>query len=1156
MITIYCTHVPIFFCDALIDMLYIMLNAVRRKLLILKFDLYIRNHYAIRNTLVPLFTMASFILMCANCKMYVYHYIIPLLLILCGDIELNPGPNIVMNENLSIYHINVRSLRNKVDIVSTHAGNYDIVAITEAKLDRTIPTKLITLSGFSEDSVYRRDNTINSGGICVQLSHKVHGARLLNFEEEELEILWLKITAHDKTLILGTVYRNPALSVAYWDKLHANISRVVDFYGSQSIVILGDLNEDLLNPRLHHLQDIIDTFALEQQISEPTRTTEHSATLLDPIICSPSLGVNGSQVLVPYCSDHCPVACYIKLEKPKTRSFKRRVWLFDRANWEYYRLLLSDINWNEIFESDCINTIVSEVTTCILECAGKAIPSKTIKYTNKDKPWINQDIKRQIQHRDTLYKKARKSGRAKHYDDFKKQRNKVVHLVRNAKKTYQQQIVNKMSEQRFSDKNWWRLMKTVINPDGGREWIPPLKYSNSDEMAFNDIEKAELLNQYFISVNKTDDENAIFPEVPLVEETLSNFQITIQDVHDAFKLIDVSKAYGCDDVNPRFLSNATETLVTVYFNIYTRCIDKHDYPTLWKQSSAVPIFKKGDKQLPSNYRPISLLSIGGKVFERIIHKKLYNHVRLHITPYQSGFLPGHSTTTQLLEIYHNIMQKLDNQEELVFTFFDISKAFDKVSHKALLHKLQTIGITGDALKLIENYLSGRKQKVVINGSSSSWKEIKDGVPQGSILGPLLFLIFINDIVQNIASDIRLFADDTSLYNFLNYLNDNIETIQHDINNLSEWAKKWFVKFNEEKTKLMVISRKLAPTDINLTMNNIPLSHTTTHKHLGLTLDNNGTWNQHISDIVQKANKKVGIMRNLKYTLNRKSLELLYKAYVRPVLEYADIVWDGIPEYLVERIEKVQIESLRIISGLTISCSLQNIYRETGFRPLSERRKEHRIIMMYKILNGHCPNYLLELIPPRLADRHDYPTRRRDNIIDFYCRTEAFARSFFPTTLKDWNALPVEVKQLPTLSIFKLEIRKRYFNTTIVPHWYYIGKRNVSVILCRMRNKCSALNYHLYINHVIDSPTCLNCDTNQNENVEHFFFDCMKYINIRHVFLDSLHHTMYNNNTPDYPISPHALLFGVDGFDETTNSRIVNATLNYINSSRRFNDVPM
>ena len=142
--------------------------------------------------------------------------------------------------------------------------------------------------------------------------------------------------------------------------------------------------------------------------------------------------------------------------------------------------------------------------------------------------------------------------------------------------------------------------------------------------------------------------------------------------------------------------------------------------------------------------------------------------------------------------------------------------------------------------------------------------------------------------------------------------------------------------------------------------------------------------------------------------------MLYKAYVRPVLEYADIVWDGIPEYLVERIEKVQIESLRIISGLTISCSLQNIYRETGFRPLSERRKEHRLIMMYKILNGHCPNYLLELIPPRLADRHDYPTRRRDNIIEFYCRTEAFARSFFPTTLKDWNALPVEVKQLPTL----------------------------------------------------------------------------------------------------------------------------------------------
>ena len=280
--------------------------------------------------------------------------------------------------------------------------------------------------------------------------------------------------------------------------------------------------------------------------------------------------------------------------------------------------------------------------------------------------------------------------------------------------------------------------------------------------------------------------------------------------------------------------------------------------------------------------------------EKIVFKKIFNHVSPNLTPAQSGFLPKHSTITQLLEIHHTIMKALDNRKEILTCFLDISKAFDRVSHRALIQKLRQLKIDGNLLDWFIDYLSNRKQRVLVDGVHSSWRDVLAGIPQGSILGPLLFLIFINDIINDINCIIRLFADDTSLILPSINLDTDLDLMQNDLNRISAWAKKWAVNFNSDKTKTLLISRRTTPSHIDLTFDNSHLELSSEHKHLGITFNSSATWTNHLNEIITKANKRLGILRNLKYTLDRDTLLILYKTYVRSTLEYADCLWDNIP----------------------------------------------------------------------------------------------------------------------------------------------------------------------------------------------------------------------------------------------------------------------
>ena len=378
-------------------------------------------------------------------------------------------------------------------------------------------------------------------------------------------------------------------------------------------------------------------------------------------------------------------------------------------------------------------------------------------------------------------------------------------------------------------------------------------------------------------------------------------------------------------------------------------------------ANIVPIHKKEEKNDVKNYRPVSLLSVVEKIMERIIFKYTYNFFKDNfvISDNQSGFLPGRSTVTQLIEVYHEFCKAIDEGKEIRVIFLDISKAFDRVWHKGLLFKLKKCGIHGRLLEWFEDYLKDRLQRVIINGKFSEWIKIIAGVPQGSVLGPLLFLIFIDDIVHSVQhAKIRLFADDTCLFLEVDDRINTSELINVDLENIGQWSNKWLVKFAPKKTKSLIVSNK-NDTHLNPQVQLFGqfIEEVESHMYLGLRFSHNLRWNHHISDIALKTRKKLNAMTPLKYKLTKKSLEIMYKSFVRPSMEYANVVWGGSYDCDISKLESIQIDAIRLITGATARSNIANLYQEVNFPSISTRIDSASLSMMYKVLNGLAPSYL-------------------------------------------------------------------------------------------------------------------------------------------------------------------------------------------------------
>ncbi len=660
-------------------------------------------------------------------------------------------------------------------------------------------------------------------------------------------------------------------------------------------------------------------------------------------------------------------------------------------------------------------------------------------------------------------------------------------------------------------------------------------------MIQDDNKKAELFNDYFCKQADLNDSETSVPDITdILINGLEQITITENEVEDILKILDTSKAIGPDLLNPRLLKEAASMLKYPLCRLFNLSLTLSTFPSEWKYANVTPVFKKDCPSNLKNYRPISLISILAKVMERLVYKHIYNYLIDNnlITSHQSGFTPGDSAVNQLLYITNEFGRALDEGKEVRVVFCDISKAFDRVWHKGLLRKLESIGIRGSLLSWVKNYLSERKQRVVINNSTSSWRDINAGVPQGSILGPLLFIVFINDILTDINSTIKLFADDTSLYLIVDDPQETAQTLNDDLVKLHAWSTKWLVNFNPQKTETMTISRKLnKPHQPNLIMNNTIISTVTEHKHLGLQLSDDGNWNKHIDMITKKAFSRVNILRKFKFILDRKTLETIYITFIRPLLEYADVVWDTKTQILINKLENVQVEAARIVTGGTRLVSLSNLYIETGWEKLKDRRERHRTIQFYKMSNNLTPQYLSNLIPQNFGMIHDHNTRHTSRIPPVRTRTSLYASYFIPSSVQLWNQQPENIKSSRSVQIIKSNLQPQ--NNT-KPIYYYIGTRLGQILHARLRMQCSSLNHHLFRKNIVNSPFC-QCGA--TETTAHFLLHCPRHNATRLRYI----HTI---NLP-INLNTDLLLFGSTDLTNTLNTDIFLNVQKFIISSKRF-----
>ena len=510
--------------------------------------------------------------------------------------------------------------------------------------------------------------------------------------------------------------------------------------------------------------------------------------------------------------------------------------------------------------------------------------------------------------------------------------------------------------------------------------------------------------------------------------------------------------------------------------------------------------------------------------------------------YKAGFQRGHSTVHQLIEIYNQICTSLDNREHYCMVFCDVSKAFDRVWHRGLLLKLEMYGIQGELLDWFSSYISNRNQSVFVNGALSKPRTLKAGVPRGSVLGPFLFIVYVNEVADKLNCITRLFADDTSLGDFSKEKQLVEKSLNENLASLSSWAKEWLINYNPEKTEAMMFSLNNNDKSIDLYFNGCRIKVVDFHKHLGLTFSSNGGWSHHIDYIVKKTSKMICALRKLKYLLNRNTLDKIYKMFIRPHFEYACEVWDGCFIEQSNKLERLQMEAARIVTGLPKYTPSRYLYYETGWELLSERRRKRKLCLFYKINQDIASTFLKELLPPSVGHKNRYNLRNSDNYCLPFTRLRHSTLSFVPSTIKLWNSLSTDIRESPSISAFRSKLTS---NQNIAPHYFSYGIRKLNVIHTRLRYTTSTLNYDLYRINIKTDPVC-QCGF-PCENAVHYFLDCPLYIQQRKTLFAGLKNVLDNR----IPLDINLILYGNTDLSLCDNEHLFKLVHLYIGQTKRF-----
>ena len=755
--------------------------------------------------------------------------------------------------------------------------------------------------------------------------------------------------------------------------------------------MLGDFNDKCIDWHLPHansevgnkLVDILDQNNLYQIVKEPTRYSDNGAHLLDLIITdSPHLFLN-SGVSPPLANlDHCTIYGTLNINLHRSKAFKRIVWDFKSADKGILNEAMAQAPWDVPYILyDDVNEIVEYNRSLITSVCTENIKNKSVTIRTKDKPWMCNEVRYLLRKRDRCFKKYKRTLSEQDKFYFYLARREANRAKRNAKKRFDNKMVTNFSKPNLSSREFWKLSKRLLGDKSDRN-IPPLIHD--DNIVSDNENKANLFNAYFVSISSLDIDRAP-PQLPAfnfkTDKRIELVQTTESEVEKLLSTLNPHKSTGPDGIGNWVLKTCSHTLAKPLTTLFNKLLENGNFPKEWKTASVCPVYKKGNKSEVGNYRPISLLCNMSKVLEKIVYKKLYEYLMEHnlLIEHNSGFKKNDSTINQLLKLIHQIYTDLNEGKDTCLVFLDVSKAFDKVWIDGLLFKIKQLGIVGPLFNWLRSYVSGRHQKVVLNGCQSTICSLTAGVPQGSILGPLLFLIYVNDITKNMECTINLFADDTSVQKRIDNA-ASFDIVNRDLQRLTSYGAQWLVKFNAVKTDYMITQKPICPYHPNLILNGETISESENHTHLGVTINNKLSWSVHINMAIAKADRRLSVIRRCRNQIPQSCRETLYKTIIRPILDYGDIIYDSCLKAESESLEKFQRKCALVCTGAFKITSQEKLLKELGWSKLQNRRTMHRLNLFYKIVNSLVPSYLKQACRQIPHNTDNYRLPRNNSIL--------------------------------------------------------------------------------------------------------------------------------------------------------------------------------
>jgi len=971
-----------------------------------------------------------------------------------------------IQNSFNIFHSNVNGLDTHFENLHEFLANsntpcFDVINITETsqKDGENFKTN-VTIEGYD---LYHTETLTAKGGSAIFIKNSYD-----NFERDDLKIkhndfesTWVEIkNKNSKNIICGCIYRHPRYEMQefllYLDKTLTKLNKE-----NKEIYISGDFNADFLkmekNKNYQEFYNLITSNGFLPQITRPTRVTENSSTIIDNIFSNTFRSGTCSGNLMLCISEHFSQFLCASKNNVSLKNLNIYGRNYSKFNLKDFRNDICKQTWeNDLTD---VNELYEEFITKLNSCVDKHAPIKKLTKREmkiKSKPWITMNVRKLIDQRNKLFNRRKRQPNNNNiktlYNLF---RNRVNREIKKAKKYYFKVY---FEENKNNIKQTWKGIKDIINTKSA---ISPktTQLKINGQVIDNALDISNSFNNFFVNVGqKTEKEIPIVnrsPESFLKDRNDFNFLLTCvsnDEIISIIKNLDTKKSSGPSGIPTRLLILIPDLIVFPLCKIINTSFTTGIFPEAIKIAKVIPIFKKGSTQNVNNYRPISLLSIFDKIIEKLMYNRVYIFLEKHniLYKHQYGFRKQMSTHQSLINITEKIKNSIEKGKYGCGVFIDLKKAFDTVNHLILFKKLNHYGIRGNALDWFKSYLTNRKQYSFFNGESSELKNITCGVPQGSVLGPLLFLIYINDI-PNVSQKLTffLFADDTNIY----YEADDMEELKKVVNNELDGLFKWLcanrLSLNISKTNYLIFHpyNKRLKTNITIQINEKTINEEKSVKYLGVLIDATLSWNIHVTELSKKVARSIGILYKIRPFVNKKIMINLYNSLIYPHLIYAIHVWGSTFKTNLNTLVVLQKKVVRLITyndawpvqGYNLAPSLP-LFRELGMLRISEIFK-HQIS---KFIHNCIYNDPIQFKDWFIftSEMHHYETRsntvfntttfliekKAGNIYIPYTRTTNYGEKAIKIQgSKIWNEIPPEIRNITSKTLFAKSL-KLYYNS--------------------------------------------------------------------------------------------------------------------------------